>query len=94
MGRLGKYIRPYWAYILLTVFIKTVGSVMDLFIPFLMEVILDDMVPAKNMQGIYLYGGLMILCAALCLTLGVMRGEDTVVWRKAVNVCMECIGLG
>ena len=75
MGRLGKYIRPYWAYILLTVFIKTVGSVMDLFIPFLMEVILDDMVPAKNMQGIYLYGGLMILCAALCLTLNILSNR-------------------
>ena len=28
------------------------------------------------------------------LAIGVLRGEDTVVWRKAVNVCMECIGLG
>jgi len=28
------------------------------------------------------------------LALGILRGEDTVVWRKAVNVCMECIGLG
>ena len=31
---------------------------------------------------------------AVFLLLGVIRGEDTVVWRKAVNVCMECIGLG
>ena len=75
MGRLGKYIRPYWAYILLTVLIKTAGSVMDLFIPFLMEIILDDMVPVKNIQGIYLYGGLMILCAALCLTLNIVSNR-------------------
>ena len=75
MGRLGKYIKPYWAYILLTVLIKTVGSVMDLFIPRLMEVILDDMVPAKNIQGIYLYGGLMILCAAFCLTLNILSNR-------------------
>ena len=75
MGRLGKYIRPYWAYILLTVLIKTAGSVMDLFIPFLMEIILDDLVPAKNMQGIYLYGGMMILCAAVCLTLNIVSNR-------------------
>lgn len=67
MGRLRKYIKPYWAYILLTVFIKTAASVMDLFIPFLMERILDDAVPARDTQRIFLYGGLMLLCAALCL---------------------------
>ena len=41
-----------------------------------------------------LFTGILVGLAALCLTLGVMRGEDTVVGRKAVNVCMECIGLG
>ena len=30
----------------------------------------------------------------LCLmALGVWRGEATVVWRKAVQICLECIGL-
>ena len=48
MGRLGKYIRPYWGYILLTVLIKTVASVMDLFLPYLMEMILDGKVPAGD----------------------------------------------
>ncbi len=67
MGRLGKYIRPYWGYIILTVLIKTVASVMDLFIPYLMEMILDDKVPAGDTRGIYICGGLMFLCAALCL---------------------------
>ena len=67
MGRLGKYIRPYWGYIILTVIIKIAASVMDLFIPFLMERILDDAVPARDMQRIFLYGGLMLFCAALCL---------------------------
>ena len=26
--------------------------------------------------------------------LGIMRGENTTIWRKAVNICLECIGLG
>ena len=67
MGRLGKYIRPYWGYILLTVLIKTAASVMDLFIPYLMEMILDDKVPAGDTRGIYIYGSFMLLCAGLCL---------------------------
>ncbi len=75
MGRLGRYIRPYWWYILLTVLIKTVGSVGELFIPYLMEIILDSKVPARDISGIYLYGGLMILCAALCLTLNIVANR-------------------
>ena len=37
--------------------------------------------------------GLIVLALGL-VVVGMLRGEDTVVWRKAVNICMECIGLG
>lgn len=36
----------------------------------------------------------LLAVAALFLVLGVMRGEQEIVFRKAVNICMECIGLG
>ena len=28
------------------------------------------------------------------LAIGVWRGEIEIIFRKAVNICMECIGLG
>ena len=37
--------------------------------------------------------GLIVLALAF-VVIGSLRGEDTVVWRKAMNICMECIGLG
>ena len=37
---------------------------------------------------------LLVLTAVLLLAIGVWRGEAEVVLRKAVNICMECIGLG
>ena len=40
-----------------------------------------------------LAAGLVLLGLGL-MAAGILRGEDTVVWRKAVNICMECIGLG
>lgn len=67
MFRLERYIRPYWGYIFLTVFIKLLGAVMELMIPYLMEIMLDHKVPESNLPQIYLYGGLMLLCAAACL---------------------------
>lgn len=37
--------------------------------------------------------GLIPLAAALCL-FGIYRGEVALIFTKAINVCMECIGLG
>lgn len=36
----------------------------------------------------------LIVTAILFILLGVQREEAAVVLRKAVNICMECIGLG
>lgn len=41
----------------------------------------------------FITAGLVLLALAF-VVIGSLRGEDTVVWRKAVNICMECIGLG
>lgn len=32
--------------------------------------------------------------AFLFITLGTIRGENNTVLKKAVNICMECIGIG
>lgn len=37
---------------------------------------------------------IVLAVAVLFLAQGVLRGETQIVFRKAVNICMECIGLG
>ena len=37
---------------------------------------------------------LLLAVSAGLVTAGVMRGEVLVVFTKAVNICLECIGLG
>jgi len=34
------------------------------------------------------------MIAAAFIVIGVSRGEMAVVMKKAVNICLECIGLG
>jgi len=59
MKRLLSYIKPYGWYILLTVAIKFVATVFELFVPSLMETIIDEKVPGGELAPIFLFGGLM-----------------------------------
>ena len=67
MVQLKKYIRPYWGFIILTLLIKFLGTATELMIPSLMEVMLDEKVPAGEAKAIWIYGGWMLLCALGCL---------------------------
>lgn len=75
MLKLERYIRPYWGYIGLTVLIKLMGAVFELLIPWLMEIMLDHKVPAGDQTAIFLYGALMLLCAAMCLGSNVLANR-------------------
>lgn len=36
----------------------------------------------------------LLLIAIFCMAYGIFRGEVSIIWNKAVNLCLECIGLG
>ena len=77
MKGLMKYIRPHAAYILVTLCIKFVATYAELWIPSLMETMLDEKVPAGDVRQIYLYGALMVLCAVACLLLNITANRMT-----------------
>lgn len=37
---------------------------------------------------------IIALAGVLCICLGIARGEVSVVFMKAINICLECIGVG
>ena len=75
MKKLEHYIHPYWGYIILTVAIKLIAAMAELTIPSLMETMLDDKVPAGDLHGIYMIGGMMLLCAAFAFACNVMANR-------------------
>ncbi len=75
MGKLLKYINPYWWIILVGLAIKFVATYVELQIPKLMQVILDEKVPAGLEKEIYLFGGLMVLCSAVALVMNIVANR-------------------
>lgn len=37
---------------------------------------------------------ILIIASIACIVFGIYRGEVDTVLTKAINICMECIGLG
>ncbi len=67
MRTLIKYIRPFFAYISVTLTIKFIASIMELLIPSVLATIIDDIVPTGDKGKIFLWGGVMALCALTAL---------------------------
>ena len=75
MKGLAKYIKPFWWYICLTMVIKLAASLLELWIPSLMEVMLDEKAVAGDVAQIWLYGGMMVLCAGGCLGMNILANR-------------------
>ena len=67
MKRIFSYLIPFRAAIALEMVIKILGTLAELLLPWMLQVILDEFVPAKQMDAILLWGGGMVLCAAALL---------------------------
>jgi hypothetical protein len=42
----------------------------------------------------YAVAGIVLLLAVSFMIYGIGRGEISIIWNKAINICLECIGLG
>ena len=52
MGRLMKYIRPHLLFIIVTLGVKFAGTYVELWIPSLMETLLDDKVGTGDLKQV------------------------------------------
>ena len=89
MRQLERYIRPHWWYIIFTTLIKLAGTVTELMIPYLMKIILDIKHLANGERSIYLYGGAMLLFAALTLVLNITANRMAAISSGKITLAVR-----
>lgn len=63
MKLIFHYLKPYVPRMSVGLFIKFIGTIMDLLIPWILSYLIDEIVPQKSMRKILLFGGIMVLCS-------------------------------
>lgn len=58
-----QYLKPHRLRMTICFFIKVFGTVMDLFIPYILEHMIDVVVPTKDMKMILFWGLIMAICS-------------------------------
>ena len=70
-----KYSKPFASFVCLGLFIKVLGSLTELIIPFILEHIIDVAVPAGSMKAVLFWGAVMIAVALLTLVLNIVANR-------------------
>ena len=85
MRKIWNYLNPYKFKMAFGLSIKFLGTIMDLFLPWILAYLIDTIVPMKNLNFVFLWGGMMIVCAILALVFNVMAN------RMASAIAGECV---
>lgn len=86
MKHVLSYLKPHTWALTRTMIVKFMGSMMDLFIPFILAIIIDDVVPQRQPHLVYLWGGGMALCAGLSVTFNIMANRMAAVTSGKVTL--------
>ena len=80
-----QYLKPFIGIMIVGLLIKTIGTLIELALPYILSYILDDLVPNDGrLSMIILWGGIMILCALIALFCNIKAN------RMASKVARDC----
>ena len=63
MKLIFRYMKPYAKSILLVIVLKLTATVSELLLPYILERLIDEIVPRQQMGQVFFWGFLMVLCA-------------------------------
>ena len=80
-----SYLKKYWKIVAIVIIIKFSATLGELMLPYVLEHMIDDVVPIKDMRQIFLWGAVMVVLAVCVRQFNVKAN------RLSVRVSKECI---
>ena len=69
------YLKPYYKRMGIGFAVKFTGFIMDLCIPWVLAYVIDNVIPMKSLQKIYLWGGVMIFCSFVAVAFNIIANR-------------------
>lgn len=79
MKRVFGYLKPYKLRLVISLLIKTIGTLVDLAIPYVLSHIIDNVIPRAEVSGsvteVLLYGGVMLVFCAIGVSFNIIANR-------------------
>ena len=78
MRLIFRYLGRYRGAVALAVLLKLIGTMAELLLPYILEYMIDEVVPLGRLDRVLLWGGLMFAATLLCWSFNVLANRKTV----------------
>ena len=75
MKRILGYLKPYYLRMAVGFAIKFSGTIVELMIPWVLSHMIDNVIPQQDAGKIYLWGGVMLLCAGIAVVFNIVANR-------------------
>ena len=69
------YLRPHYLRMSIGLVIKFIGTIMDLFIPYILAHIIDNVIPTGKTGSIVFWGSIMLVCAIFAVSFNIIANQ-------------------
>ena len=78
MKLIFRYLKKYGGAVVLVIFIKLIGTMSELLLPYILEHIIDDIVPLNDLKRVLFWGVMMFAVAIFCRAFNVLANTRAI----------------
>ncbi len=67
MKKILEFLRPSYGRMAIGFLIKFIGTITELFLPWILSYMIDEVIPTGRVGQIFLWGGAMVVCSGICV---------------------------